>query len=47
MADPGSGSWFKGDEEDYNSTTKKWGTVSPRYDISFGLYPPLELENAC
>lgn len=28
--DPGSGSWFKVDEEGYNPTTKKWGTVSIR-----------------
>jgi hypothetical protein len=29
-AGPGSGLWFKVDEEGYNSTTKKWGTVSTR-----------------
>jgi lytic cellulose monooxygenase (C1-hydroxylating) len=28
--DRGSGSWFKFDEEGYNSTTKEWGTVSTR-----------------
>ena len=32
-ADPGSASWLKADEEGYNPTAKKWGTVSPRYDF--------------
>ena len=31
--DPGSGSWFKIDEEGYNPTTKKWGTVCKHPDI--------------
>jgi cellulase len=26
--DVGAGSWFKVDQEGYNPTTKKWGTVS-------------------
>lgn len=38
-ADPGSASWLKVDEEGCNPTTKKWGTVSPRYDFYVFSWP--------
>jgi lytic cellulose monooxygenase (C1-hydroxylating) len=38
-SDPGSGSWFKVDQEGYNPTTKKWGTVNTL--LYFDIYLPL------
>jgi hypothetical protein len=37
--DVGSGTWFKVDEEGYNTATKKWGTVSDVPSLLFGLQP--------
>ena len=37
QTDTGAGSWFKVDEEGYDTTTKKWGTVSHDFEIYLGL----------
>lgn len=38
QTDTGAGSWFKVDEEGYDTTTKKWGTVSQKSEIFQASY---------
>jgi len=38
QTDTGAGSWFKVDEEGYDTTTKKWGTVSQKSEIFESSY---------